>query len=133
MLLLPLHVHIHELLFVKWFDLSTADEIKPREITPGGFDTPAAFELNFSVEMVDGVVRLISNQDESQKVGLQTSRLYAKNCELHVYFVQAELSEEEKAVLDDEVLNTPDFFNELRQEFVENLNTLKALSAHGPV
>lgn len=61
------------------------------------------------------------------------SMLIAVSCELNVYFVQAELSEEEKAVLEDEALNTPGFVSELRQEFVENLNALKALSAHGPV
>lgn len=59
-------VHTHEL---EWFDLCPADEIKPREITPGGFDIPATFELNFSVEMVDGVAKLINNRDE---VSLQT-------------------------------------------------------------
>ena len=67
------------------------------------------------------------------------ARLYANSCalcvscELNVYLVQGELSEEEKAVLEDEALSTPDFVSELRQEFVENLNALKALSAHGPV
>lgn len=47
--------------------------------------------------------------------------------------VQGELSEEEKAVLADEPLSSPDFIADLRQEFVEHLNALKALSAHGPV
>lgn len=46
---------------------------------------------------------------------------------------QSKLSDEDKAVLADEVLSTPDFISGLRKEFVEDLNALKALSAHGPV
>lgn len=89
-----------------------SNEIKPREVTPGAFNTAATFELNFSVEMVDGVVQLSSKLDKSQ---------------------QSKLSDEDKAVLADEVLSTPDFISGLRKEFVEDLNALKALSAHGPV
>ena len=43
------------------------------------------------------------------------------------------MSEEEQAVMDDEPLSSPDFISELRTEFVEHLNAMKALSAHGPV
>lgn len=58
-------IAVHELF---WSLMS--DEAKPREITPGAFNpcTSTSFDLNFSVEMVEGVVRLTSKLDESQKV-----------------------------------------------------------------
>ena len=42
-------------------------------------------------------------------------------------------SEEDLAVLEDEALSTPHFITELRTDFVEHLNAMKALTAHGPV
>ena len=52
-----------------------AAEIRPREITPGAFTSPSSsgFELRFSVEMVDGVVRLTTDLEE---VRLPLSRVY---------------------------------------------------------
>ena len=47
--------------------------------------------------------------------------------------MQSKLSEEDLSVLADEALSSPDFITELRSDFVEHLNTMKALSAHGPV
>ena len=47
--------------------------------------------------------------------------------------VQSEMSEEDLAVLADEALSSPDFIAELRSDFIEHLNAMKALSAHGPV
>ena len=44
-----------------------AAEIRPREITPGAFTSPTAFELRFSVEMVEGVVRLTTGVEEVYK------------------------------------------------------------------
>ena len=48
-------------------------------------------------------------------------------------YVQCVQSEEDLAVLEDEALGTPNFISELRTDFVEHLNAMKALSAHGPV
>jgi AMP deaminase len=86
-------------------------EIRPREITPGAFTAPTSsgFELRFSVEMVDGVAKLTSDVEESN------------------------MSEEELAVMEDNPLSSHDFMTDLRTEFVDHLNALKALSAHGPV
>jgi hypothetical protein len=84
-------------------------EIRPREITPGAFTSSTDFELRFSTEMVEGVVQLTSAVEESR------------------------MSEEERAVMEDEALGSPDFIRELRTEFVDHLNAMKALSAHGPV
>ena len=47
--------------------------------------------------------------------------------------LQGKMTEEDRAVLEDEVLSTPEYVGTLREEFVGDLNTLKALSCHGPV
>ena len=47
--------------------------------------------------------------------------------------VQSNMSEEELAVMEDNPLSSHDFMTDLRTEFVDHLNALKALSAHGPV
>ena len=46
---------------------------------------------------------------------------------------QIKLSEEDLAVLKDEALSSLEFTSDLRKEFIEHLNALKALCAHGPV
>ena len=48
-------------------------------------------------------------------------------------YVQSKMTEEELAVMGDEPLSSHDFMTDLRTEFVDHLNVLKALSAHGPV
>ena len=46
---------------------------------------------------------------------------------------EAKMTDEDRAVLADEALSSPDFVSDMRKEFLEHLNTLKALTAHGPV
>ena len=47
--------------------------------------------------------------------------------------VQIPMTDEERAVLEDEVLSDPEFMDSLRCDFITDLNTLKALCSHGPV
>lgn len=84
-------------------------EIKPKEITPGVHFPSHDFHLRFTLEMVDGVVRLKNNVE------------------------QEEMTEEELLVMEDEALSSQEFVDDLRSEFVEHLCAMKALSAHGPV
>ena len=46
---------------------------------------------------------------------------------------EAKMTDEDRAVLADEALSSADFVSDMRKEFLEHLNTLKALTAHGPV
>ena len=49
--------------------LASTAEVKPREVTPGIFSptTCTNFELNFSVDMVDGVFQLTSRSEVSSQ------------------------------------------------------------------